>query len=56
LAHNPNVFQRLGPRNTFVPLNKAPVNQWVSGQYVTFNKKVMEIGSSSNVGSKAVYF
>jgi hypothetical protein len=56
LAHNPNVFQRLGPRNTFVPLNKALVNQWVSGQYVTFNKKVMEIGSSSNVGSKAVYF
>jgi predicted secreted protein len=26
----------------------------VSGQYVTFNKKVMETGSSSNANSKAV--
>jgi hypothetical protein len=56
LAQNSNVFQRLGPRNTFVPSNKALVNQWVSGQYVTFNKMVMETGSSSNANSKAVTF
>jgi hypothetical protein len=56
LAQNSNVFQRLGPRNTFVPSNKALVNQWMSGQYVTFNKMVMETGSSSNANSKAVTF
>jgi hypothetical protein len=49
-----SVHQRLGPQRTFKPSNKAPVNQWVSGQYVAFDKKWMEKGSSSNVNVKFV--
>jgi hypothetical protein len=49
-----SVHQRLGPQKTFKPSNKAPVNQWVSGQYVAFDKKWMEKGSSSNVNVKFI--
>ncbi|KAK2388635.1 hypothetical protein QL285_062295 [Trifolium repens] len=55
-SHNKglSVHQRLGPQKTFKPSNKAPVNQWVSGQYVAFDKKWMEKGSSSNVNVKFI--
>ncbi|KAK2416751.1 hypothetical protein QL285_039118 [Trifolium repens] len=53
-SHNQglSVHHRLGPQKTFKPSNKAPTNQWVSGQYVAFDKKWMEKGSSSNVNVK----
>jgi hypothetical protein len=54
VAKTPSIFQRLGPQNTFKPFNKAPVNQWVSGQYVAVNKQLMEKGSSNNVNVKIV--
>jgi hypothetical protein len=46
-SHNKglSVHQRLGPQKTFKSSNKAPTNQWVSGQYVAFDKKWMEKGS-----------
>ncbi|CAJ2657252.1 unnamed protein product [Trifolium pratense] len=49
-----SIQQRLGPQNTFKPSGRAPVNQWVSGQYVTFNRRMMENGSSSNVNVNIV--
>ncbi|PNX66332.1 hypothetical protein L195_g055027, partial [Trifolium pratense] len=49
-----SIQQRLGPQNTFKPSGRAPINQWVSGQYVTFNKRMMENGSSSNVNVNIV--
>ncbi|MCH79898.1 hypothetical protein A2U01_0000659 [Trifolium medium] len=54
IAQGPSVYQRLGRMNTFIPSNKVPINQWAHGQYVAFNKKVMEKGSSSNTNSKNV--
>jgi hypothetical protein len=39
-ARGLSVHQRLGPQRTFKPSIKAPVNQWVSGQYVAFDKKM----------------
>ncbi|CAJ2649107.1 unnamed protein product [Trifolium pratense] len=49
-----SIQQRLGPQNTFKPSGRAPVNQWVSGQYVTFNRRMMKNGSSSNVNVNIV--
>ncbi|MCI17234.1 hypothetical protein A2U01_0038381, partial [Trifolium medium] len=55
IAQGPTIHQRLGRKNTFVPSNRVPVNQWAHGQYVAFNKKVMEKGSSSNANPKNSY-
>ncbi|PNX59279.1 hypothetical protein L195_g059610, partial [Trifolium pratense] len=53
-AKSLSIQQRLGPQNTFKPSGRAPINQWVSGQYVTFNRRMMENGSSSNVNVNIV--
>jgi hypothetical protein len=41
----------LGYKTTFVPSNKAPVNQWVHNHQRFSNKSFTEKGSSSNTGS-----
>ncbi|MCI38447.1 hypothetical protein A2U01_0059675, partial [Trifolium medium] len=43
-----HVHQRLGYKATFVPSNKAPVNQWFHGQQLPPNRRFIEKGSSSN--------
>ncbi|GAU34949.1 hypothetical protein TSUD_312800 [Trifolium subterraneum] len=43
--------QRLGYKTTFVPSNKAPVNQWVHNHQRFSKKSFTEKGSSSNTGS-----
>ncbi|MCI57593.1 hypothetical protein A2U01_0078844, partial [Trifolium medium] len=42
------VHQRLGYKATFVPSNKAPVNQWFHGQQKLLNQRFAEKGSSSS--------
>ncbi|MCI04018.1 hypothetical protein A2U01_0025060, partial [Trifolium medium] len=42
------IHKRLGYKATFVPPNKAPVNQWFHGQQNLPNQRFVEKGSSSN--------
>ncbi|MCI36188.1 hypothetical protein A2U01_0057410, partial [Trifolium medium] len=53
--------QRLGRKQTFIPSNRIPVNQWRHGQHATSDKKVMEKGNASrinqtNVAEASKYF
>jgi hypothetical protein len=45
----PSIHQRLGRKQTFVPSNRVPVEQWGHGRYAAFNKKVMHQGGPSQV-------
>ncbi|MCI72274.1 hypothetical protein A2U01_0093537, partial [Trifolium medium] len=42
------VHQRLGYKPTFIPSNKAPVNQWFHGQQKFPNQRFAEKASSSS--------
>ncbi|MCI29546.1 hypothetical protein A2U01_0050755 [Trifolium medium] len=53
MAHPRPVHQRLGYKTTFVPSNKAPMNQWIHGQKMAPSKVFVERGSSSNARSKS---
>jgi hypothetical protein len=47
----PTIHDRLGRKQTFVPSNRVPINQWSSGQHQAYQKRKMDIGSSSHSAS-----
>jgi hypothetical protein len=47
------IQQRLSRNNTFFPKTRVPVGHRVNGQRVTFNKRNMDRGSSSNPNQKS---